>query len=299
MNILVSGASGLIGSGLVPYLEEEGHNVIKLTRNEKQQGSIVWDSAQGIFNLPSSTTIDAVIHLAGENIAEGRWTKKKKERIRSSRIEGTSLISRRIAELDVKPEVMLSASGIGFYGSQGDNVLTEVDPPGDGFLVDVSRDWEAATFPAEEAGIRVVHMRIGPVLSTKGGAMKRMLPSFRFGLGATMGSGRQYMSWILIDDIVRAMGFLLSRRELSGPVNLCSPHPVTNREFARTLGKALKRPAVFRIPAVVLRILFGELSDELLSSTRARPDSLLKAGFEFRYPELDTGLRHLLSKQGI
>jgi len=297
MNILISGASGLIGLALVPHLEKEGHNILKLTRDEKQQGSIVWNPAQGILDLPSSTNIDAVIHLAGENIAEGRWTKKKKQRILSSRIDGTGLISRRISELEVKPEVMLSASGIGFYGSQGDKVLTEADPPGDGFLVDVSRDWETATSPAEEAGIRVVHMRIGPVLSTKGGALKRMLPSFRFGFGATMGSGRQYMSWILIDDIISAMGFLLTSRELSGPVNLCSPHPVTNREFSKTLGKALKRPAVFHIPGLVLRILFGELSTELLSSTRARPDRLLKAGFEFRYPELDTGLRHLLGNQ--
>jgi uncharacterized protein (TIGR01777 family) len=298
MNILISGASGLIGSTLVPHLEEEGHNILKLTRNEKQQDCIVWNPAQGILNLPSSTTIDAVIHLAGENIAEGRWTRRKKERIRSSRIDGTNLISRRIAELDVKPKVMLSASGIGFYGSQGDKILTEADPPGDGFLVSVSRDWEGATSPAEEAGIRVIHMRIGPVLTPKGGALKRMLPSFRFGFGASMGSGRQYMSWILIDDVVSAIGFLLVHDELSGPVNLCSPDPVNNREFARTLAKVLKRPATLRIPTAVLKILFGDLSSELLSSTRALPDRLLSAGFEFRYPKLDTGLRHLLSKSG-
>lgn len=297
MNILISGASGLIGSALVPQLENHGHNILKLTRNKKLQDSIVWDPAQGILNLPTSPTIDAVIHLAGENIAEGRWTKKKKERILSSRIDGTSLISQRLAALGVKPKVMLSASGIGFYGSQGDKVLTEADYAGEGFLVDVSRDWEASTLPAQEAGIRVVHMRIGPVLSTEGGALKRMLPSFRFGLGATLGSGRQYMSWILIDDIVRAMDFLLVHDGLSGPVNLCSPHPVTNREFTRTLAKALKRPALFRVPAVVLRILFGELSVELLSSTKALPDRLLKEGFQFSYPELDRGLNHLLSKQ--
>jgi len=296
MNILISGASGLIGSALIPYLQDRGHNILRLTRNEKQQDGIFWDPIQGVFNLPSSTSVDAVVHLAGENIAEGRWTRRKKDRIRSSRIDGTDLISRRIAELDVMPKVMLSASGIGIYGSRGDSILTEVDSPGDGFLVDVSRHWERATYPAEVAGIRVVHMRIAPVLSTKGGALKRMLPYFRYGVGATLGSGGQYMSWILIDDMVNAMDFLLNHDALAGPVNICSPNPLTNREFTRTLGRALKRPAVFRIPAFVLKVLYGELSSELLSSTRALPDRLLQAGFEFSYPKLDDGLHHLLKE---
>jgi len=297
MNILISGASGLIGSALVPHLQKKGHHVLNLTRNKNRQDDIVWNPARGILNLPSSTKIDAVIHLAGENIADGRWNKQKKERIRSSRIVGTTLISKTIAALDDKPKVMLSASGIGYYGSRGDQVLTEADPPGNGFLVDVSRDWEAATSTAEEAGIRVVHLRIAPVLSTKGGTLKRLLPPFRLGFGASLGSGRQYMSWILIDDIVNVMWFLVKQDALAGPVNVCSPNPITNREFSKTLAEVLKRPAVFRIPSPVLKILFGELSGELLSSTRAVPVRLLNAGFEFNYPRLDVGLRHLLSKQ--
>jgi len=295
MNILISGASGLIGSALVLQLQAEGHSVIRLTRRDDSD-SIYWNPAHGILRLPASIRIDAVVHLAGENIAEGRWTKQKKKRIRSSRIDGTTLISQTIATLDPKPRVMLSASGIGFYGNRGDQVLTEADPPGDGFLVDVSRDWEAATSPAEEAGIRVAQLRFGPVLSIKGGALKRMLPFFRLGVGASLGSGRQYMSWVVIDDVVRAIDFLLTQDAISGPVNVCSPNPVTNREFTKTLAEVLRRPAVFRIPAIALRILLGELSGELLSSIRALPDRLCNAGFEFRYSELDIAFRHALSR---
>ncbi|MDY6911548.1 MAG: TIGR01777 family oxidoreductase, partial [Chloroflexota bacterium] len=226
MNILISGASGLIGSALVPYLQKEGHHIVKLTRNE--QSAIFWDPEQGHIQLRESDSFEAVIHLAGENIADGRWNARKKERIRSSRIEGTTLLARTIAALERKPRVMLSASGIGIYGHQAERMLTEADPPGEGFLIDVSREWESATHPAQEAGIRVVHMRIAPVLSLKGGMLKRMVPFFKLGTGASLGTGKQYMSWIIMDDVVRAIDYLLNDESLQGPVNLCTPNPVTN-----------------------------------------------------------------------
>ena len=295
MNILITGASGLIGTELTPYLQKQGHQVMKLTRN--QTDDMYWRPEENIIHLPVDMHIDTVIHLAGENIAEGRWNKQKKQRIRSSRVEATALLARTISALEPKPKIMLSASGIGFYGDRGDRIITESDPAGVGFLADVSREWEAATRAAETTGIRVVHMRIAPVLSPNGGMLKRMLPAFRLGLGATLGSGKQYMSWITIDDVVRAMDFLLQTETLEGPVNLCTPHPVSNREFTKTLGRILHRPAVFRIPHPILKILFGELADkELVASSRAIPDRLIKSGFKFEYPELEKGLHHLLGK---
>jgi len=294
VNILISGASGLIGSALVFYLRAQNHRILTLTRNKTHPDDIFWSPSQGMLALPRSSKIDAVINLAGENIAEGRWNKLKKKRIRSSRIDGTALISRTIAALDEPPQVLLSASGIGFYGNRGEQLLIEDDAPGQGFLVDVSREWEATTSPAEEAGIRVACLRIGVVLSPQGGILKRMLPYFKAGIGASLGTGRQYMSWIVIDDLVEAVAFLLNHDALRGPVNVCSPNPATNWEFTKILAEVLGRPAFFRIPAPVLKVLFGELSGELLSSTRAIPNCLLSAGFEFRYPKLAAGLHHLL-----
>lgn len=295
MNILVSGASGLIGSTLVPYLQDKGHSIVRLTRNE--QDDVYWNPEKGIIQLPENKRFEAVIHLAGENIAEGRWNARKMKRIRSSRIEGTNILVGTITSLDPKPKVMLSASGIGIYGNQGKRILTEADPEGEGFLIDVSREWEAATRPAQEAGIRVAHMRIAPVLSKHGGMLKRMLPVFKLGLGTSLGSGKQYMSWITIDDTVRAIDHLLGNDSLIGPVNLCSPNPVTNHDFTKILGQVLHRPAIFNMPQLVLKIMFGEIADqELVSSTRAVPEKLTNTGFKFNYPELEEGLRHLLAE---
>lgn len=295
MNILISGASGLIGSALVPYLQNKGHHIVKLTRDE--QNGVFWNPEQCIIQLPEKVCFEAVIHMAGDNIADGRWNTQKKQRIRSSRIDGTTLLSQTIATLDPKPKVMLSASGIGIYGNHGERVLTESDPPGEGFLIDVSREWEAATHSAEDAGIRVAHMRIAPVLTRDGSILKQMLPVFKLGLGASLGTGKQYMSWILIDDIVRAIDYLLNNASFKGPVNLCTPNPVTNQEFTKTLGRVLHRPAILKIPQPILKIVFGEIADqELVSSTRGMPEKLINSGFEFRYPEIEEGLNHLLTE---
>lgn len=299
MNILMTGASGFIGSYLVPYLQAGGHTVTALPRMRKEGTGAFWDPEKGIIELPAEQEAEGVIHLAGENIATGRWTGAKKERIRRSRVDATLLLSREIARLDSRPRVLLSASGIGIYGDQGERVLTEDDPPGQGFLVDVCREWEAATRPAQEAGLRVVHMRIAPVLALDGGMLARMLPLFRLGLGASLGPSTQYMSWILIDDILRAIDFLLSEESLEGPVNLCAPDPVTSRDFTRALGRALHRPATFRIPSPLLRIMFGQIADEeLLSSTRAVPRRLLNTGFDFDHPLIEEGLKYLLGSGG-
>jgi uncharacterized protein (TIGR01777 family) len=294
VKILVTGASGLIGSALIPYLKKNGHLVTMLVRDRRIAVDAYWNPEEGIIQLPENDHFDAVIHLAGENIADGRWNDKKKQRIRFSRINGTILLTKKIAILEPKPKVMLSASGIGIYGNQGERILTESDPPGDGFLVDVSQKWESATYFAEQAHIRVVHLRIAPVLSRYGGILKRMLPFFKLGLGASLGSGKQYMSWIVIDDIIRVIDYLLHSEYCEGPVNICTPNPVTNRELTKKLGWVLHRPALLKIPQLVLKIIFGEIADqELVSSTRAIPAKLNHAGFEFRYPELEGALNYL------
>ena len=297
MRILVTGSTGLVGSALVPFLSASGHAVIRLVRSEVPPGDAAarWDPEAGTLDPAALEGLDAVVHLAGEDIAGGSWTAAKKARIRGSRVEGTALLARTLASLDRPPAALACASAIGYYGDRGDDALTEESPPGAGFLASVCRDWEAAATPAVEAGIRVVHLRFGVVLSAAGGALAKMLGPFRMGMGGPIGSGRQYVSWIAMDDVLEAIDHLLSHSTLHGPVNVASPKPVTQLEFARTLGRVLGRPTVLAVPAFGMRLMFGEMATEvLLASQRLEPARLLSSGYEFRYPDLEPALRHLV-----
>ncbi len=296
MKILVTGASGLVGSALVPSLEAKGHETLRLVRNAPaDEREVRWDPSAGTIDAAALEGIDAAVHLAGENLAEGRWTEEKKRRIRESRVKGTRLISETLAALARKPEALVSASAVGFYGSRGDEVLTEQSATGDDFLAQVCREWEEATAAAEGAGIRVAHLRFGVILSGRGGALKKMLTPFRLGVGGKLGDGRQYISWVTLDDAVGAIEHALSDKTLSGPVNVVAPRPVTNKEFTKAMGSALSRPTFFSVPAFAARLAFGEMADAtLLSSQRAEPARLAAAGFVFKYPEIEGALRHVL-----
>jgi len=298
MTILVTGASGLIGSALIPVLTREGHRIIRLVRAEPKPGeaAIRWDPEAGILETAGLAGLDAVVHLAGENIA-GRWTTGKKARIRDSRVKGTRLLSESLARLPEPPNVLVCASATGYYGDRGEEPLQEESAPGSGFLAEVCREWEAAADAAVQRGIRVVHLRFGLVLSPKGGALARMLLPFRLGVGGIVGSGSQYWSWIALDDAVHAVHHALFTDTLRGPVNAVAPHPVTNREFTKILGRVLGRPTPFPVPAFAARFLFGEMADALLlASARVEPAKLLASGYRFRYPELEGALHHLLGK---
>lgn len=282
MKILLTGATGLIGTALRNAFERGGDSVVAIPR-----------AYGGDFDFSGA---DAVIHLAGESIANGRWTAEKKQRIEESRVGGTSRISERIVAAKNKPKVFISASAIGYYGNRGDEALTEKSPVGSGFLSAVCQKWENATACAIEAGIRTVHLRTGIVLSSAGGALKKMLPPFKLGAGGIMGNGDQFMSWISISDVVGIIRFLIVNDQLSGPVNVVSPNPLTNREFTKTLGTVLHRPTVMPLPAMAARFLFGETADALLlSSTRVLPEKLLAGGYVFRHPFLKPALEHILS----
>jgi hypothetical protein len=238
---------------------------------------------------------DGVVHLAGESIAAGRWTEKKKRRIRDSRVRGTRLLAESLAGLQNPPRVFVGASAMGYYGDRGEEVLREESAPGTLFLSAVCREWESAAQPLSARGVRVVHARFGLVLGSSGGALAKMLPPFRLGLGGVLGRGDQYMSWISLDDAVGALLHALSTESLSGPVNAASPAPVTNREFTKTLGRVLGRPTIFPLPAWAARLIFGQMAEELLlASARLEPAKLLKTGFTFRHPDLETALRHVL-----
>ena len=298
MKVLITGASGLIGSALAPRLVGGGHHVVRLTRAEQPgPDEFHWDPAAGEIDSGALDGVDAIVHLAGETVA-GRWTAAKKQRIRDSRVLGTRLLAQAAAEDDPRPRAFVSASAIGLYGDRGDDPVAEGSPMGDGFLAGVVRDWEAAAEPAREAGIRVVNLRFGIVQSAAGGALRAQLPLFRLGLGGRVGNGRQYVSWVAIDDVVRAIEFALGNERLSGPANVSAPQAVTNAEYARTLGRVLGRPAVLPAPAPAVRLVLGEFSGELLGGQRVRPDRLLEEGFEFRYPELEGALRHVLGRPG-
>ena len=297
MKILVSGSHGLLGGRLLPSLKAEGHEVIRLIRRDFSERSrnIGWSPESGRIEKERLRDIHAVIHLAGENIAGGRWTAARKESILQSRIKGTSLLAETMAGMYVPPKVMICASGVGYYGSRGDELLDEDSPRGSGFLSDVCEAWEAAAAPARRAGIRVVHLRLGVVLSTLGGALRKMLPPFQLGLGGRLGSGRQWMSWIAVQDVTRAILHLLNA-PVAGPLNLTAPNPVTNAAFTRALASALRRPAFLPVPAFALNTLIGrEMAAELLlSSTRAVPKRLLESGYTFRFSEVDKALRTLI-----
>jgi uncharacterized protein (TIGR01777 family) len=297
MDVAVSGATGMIGSALSQKLKDVGHDVIALSHSKpSSEDTIRWDPQRGHIDASRLEGIDAVVHLAGEGLI-GRWTPEKKRRIRDSRVEGTSLLSRTLAELSDRPPVMVSASAIGYYGDRGNELLTEESDPGRGFLSGVCREWEAAADPAREAGIRVVHPRFGVILSTKGGALATTLPIFKLGGGGKVGSGRQYWSWVDIDDVTGAITHAIDEAAVEGPVNVTSPNPVTNAEYTKILGRVLNRPTPFPLPAPAARALMGEVADEmLLASQRVEPAKLEESDYEFRYTELQGSLRHLLGR---
>lgn len=296
MRIFISGSTGLLGSALVPMLRADGHSVRRLVRGRAQSdGEVLWNPHEKID--PSILSgADAIFHLGGEPIL-GRWNEEKKQRIRDSRIQSTRALSEAMAQLTPPPKYFGCASAIGIYGNRDDETLTESSVPGTGFLSDVGRDWEAATEPASQAGVRVTNFRIGIVLSDKGGALAAMLKPFQLGLGGAIGSGQQWTSWISHEDIVDAMRFCLHNEMIAGPVNLVAPNPATNREFVQTLAKVLGRPAIVPLPSPLLKLALGEAADEmLLASQRVQPEVLLKNGFRFAQPELGKALRAILRR---
>ena len=298
MRILLSGASGFIGGALRRALHQAGHEVSALSRSAGTSSNDVrWDPISGELDPAALEGFDAVIHLAGEGIGDRRWNEAHKRRVRDSRIQGTTLLSRTLAGLDKPPAVLLSASAIGYYGDRGDEPLPEDAPAGGGFLSEVVQAWEESTAPARDAGIRVVTMRTGLVLDASGGVLKRQMIPFRLGVGGRLGAGRQYWSWITLEDDVRAMQHLLEA-DVSGPVNLTAPNPVTNSEFTATLGRVLSRPTLLSVPPIALEVVLGkEMATEMLFfSQRVLPSKLEGSGFRFRHPELEPALRDLLNR---
>lgn len=296
--VIVTGASGLVGTVLCNNLADSGWQVIRAVRRPAQSpDEVMWNPQTGDIDKAGFEGAAAVVHLAGENIADSRWSESFKQKILHSRTQGTLLIAETLAALDAKPEVLVCASAIGFYGDRGDEVMTEASPPDDDFLADVCVQWEAACQPARDAGIRTVNTRIGVVQSPKGGALAKMLTPFKLGAGGVLGSGQQYISWIALEDVARGLQFAVETPELAGPVNLVAPNPVTNREFTKTLGRVLGRPTIFPVPAFAAKLAFGEMAEALLlASTRVAPTALEAAGFEFQHPQLEPALRHLLGK---
>ncbi len=300
LHVALSGASGLVGSSLARVLTQRGHRMSRLVRRAPLPSTdeIQFGSEQGRLEPSEMEGVDAVVHLAGENVAAGRWTAERKRRIRDSRVLGTRLVAETLSKMQRPPRVLVNASAIGFYGDRGDEQLTESSEPGEGFLPQVCLAWEAATAAAERSGVRVVKLRIGVVLSTAGGALAKMLPTFKLGLGGRIGDGRQYVSWVTLHDLVRIILFSLGSDELEGPVNAVGPHPVRNDEFTRVLARVLHRPALVPLPASFVRTAFGEMGRELLlASTRVLPRRLEQAGFAFEHETLHDALRFELAKQ--
>ena len=294
MKIAITGASGLIGRPLVLLLRHQGHDVVRFVRGDRPQlaaDELPWDPTQHRLDPNHLTDVDAVIHLAGAGVADHRWTTAYKKQVLDSRVQGTTTVALALAAVAGPPRVLLSASGIGCYGNTGDRLIDEKSPLGQGFLADVCRAWEGATRPAEQAGVRVAHLRTGIVLSADGGALGKQLPIFKAGLGAPLGSGRQWLSWISLHDELAAISHLLTA-EVHGPVTLVAPAPVTNREFTKTLGKALRRPTLpVPVPGFVLRAAVGEFVGELLGGQRLVPKALQDSGFAFTHPSLESALR--------
>lgn len=303
MKIIVTGSSGLIGSALVASLKARGDEVTSLVRKATDATraggtrEVLWSPDRGELNGAELEGHDAAVHLAGDPIAEGRWTDEKKRRIRESRVQGTTLLAETLAKLKTPPRVLLTASAVGYYGDRGEELLTETSAAGEDFLSDVCRVWEASADAAKAAGIRVVRLRFGVVLSGAGGALAKMLTPFKLGAGGKIGSGKQYMSWIALDDAVGAILHALAHEELEGAVNVVAPRAVTNAEFTKTLGGVLGRPTIFAMPAFAARLAFGEMADAaLLASQRAEPAQLKATSYDFKYPELEGALRHVLGE---
>ncbi len=301
--VLITGASGLVGRALSQQLKGVGWDVVPLLRcaanagNRVEAGKAWWDLEGGVIELNGAPPPRAVIHLAGENIGQGRWSEARKQRFVHSRVRGTTVLCEWLARLPAPPEVLVSASATGIYGDRQDQELTETSASGDGFLADLCRRWEESTAAAEEVGIRVVHLRTGVVLSPDGGALQKMLTPFRLGLGGRIGSGQQWMSWLSLEDAVQAIVFILQQANFRGVVNLVGPQPVRQLDFARALGRALHRPTIAPLPAAMVKLLFGEMGRELLlASSRVAPKRLMDAGFEFQHPELASYLRSLLGR---
>jgi uncharacterized protein (TIGR01777 family) len=299
VKITVTGGTGFIGRRLVKRLLEQGrqaHVLIRLKRIGIQPGVdySLWDASETVPPIESLSEADAVVHLAGENIAQ-RWTPAAKYKIVESRVGGTARLVQALEVLHQKPSVLVCASAVGYYGSRGDEILTETSPPGEGFLPEVCLQWEKAAAAAEALGTRVVNLRLGIVFGPEGGMLAKVLPLFRKGLGAKLGSGEQWMSWIHVDDLVNLIIFAIDHPELHGPVNATAPNPVTNAVFTRTLGHVLRRPALFTVPAAVLYLLFGEMAQVMLTGQRALPLAAQHAGFRFEYPELQQALEQLLA----
>jgi uncharacterized protein (TIGR01777 family) len=296
MDILITGSSGMVGSALRASLQSDGHRVARLVRSgaSAEQGRFLWDPAGGSMDDAALQGRDAVVHLAGENIA-GRWNAAKKARIRDSRLRGTALLAEHLARCKGRPPTLVCASAIGYYGERGEEPLTEDSAPGSGFLADVCREWEASAAPAVASGMRVVPLRFGVILSRGGGALAQMLLPFRLGLGGKVGNGRQYMSWVSLDDAVHMIRHTLQTPDLAGPVNAVAPNPVTNLVFTKALGRALSRPTLFPMPAFAARLAFGEMADALLlASTRVLPEKLRTSHYSFRHSEIEPALRALL-----
>lgn len=300
LRVAISGSSGLLGTALRAFLSTGGHEVLRLVRSgdeELPEDAARWDPAAGVIDLERVEGLDAVIHLAGENIAEGRWSPRRKRAIAESRIQGTEHLVASLARLTAPPKTILSASAVGFYGHRGAAELDEESAAGSGFLAEVCSDWEQTARGAADFGARVALLRFGVILSPAGGALAKMLPPFKMGVGGVLGSGRQYVSWVSIDDAISAILEVLYNPSLAGAVNITAPHPVSNRELTRTLGQVLNRPTMTPMPALAARVLFGEMADEmLLASSRVLPSRLSTAGFPFRYPTLEGALCHLLGR---
>ncbi len=294
MKIVISGASGLVGGALCKSLSSQGHEVIKLVRRDAGPGSIKWDPNEGKLDGQQLEGCDAVINLAGEPVAQ-RWNDEIKAKIKESRVKATKLLADTISGLKNPPKVFISASAIGYYGDKGDATVTESSSVGLDFLSEVCRAWEEATSAASNRGIRTVNLRIGVALSPKGGALAKMLPPFMMGGGGILGTGRQYMSWVSLDDLVGVVNFALQNESVKGPVNVVAPNPVTNAEFTKVLGKVIGRPTIFPVPAFGLKLLFGQMAEEmLLTGSKVLPEKLESAGYKFQYPTLEPALKHAL-----
>ncbi|NOR22799.1 MAG: TIGR01777 family protein [Desulforhopalus sp.] len=296
MKTLITGSSGLVGSSLLEFLFKKGHSIQCLKRNLDPDSNRFWVTNELPDN--SDTEFQTVIHLAGENVAQGRWTKKKKQNILMSRLEGTKELVDYISILKTKPSVFLCASAVGYYGNRGDEILDENSSLGTGFLADVCRQWEKESQRLSTMGVRVVNLRFGMILSPRGGALHKMIPPFQARLGGVIGSGKQYISWISIRDVVEIVAFIINKDDIQGPVNVVCPIQTTNKGLTKALGKALNRPTLFKIPAFMARLVFGRMADEmLLGSSRVSPKTLLEAGYEFKDQSLDTVLQYCIEGQ--